>query len=1150
MSTVGVDVIEAAALGRSFRPGMLYDCRKDALVPGIALWGPEKLQQSLQTRPQNNTDIKVTASDSIEDKSAVLNIDGSLKLSLLGGLVKVTGAAKYLNDTKKSFRQKRLTLHYHSACRFEELSINRLAPEDITVDDDAATHVVTAVLYGADACFVFDREVSPDEDQNAVEGEAKLALEKLRFISADGNASPKTQWRSEAPSPEVTCTFYGDVQLPSNPASFEEALKVFADLPTLLGEKKALAVPVRVWLHPLNKLRSRAFADVGVDLIAAVESAIESLNTAEMRCGDLLKDSPALTFTAFRDKIIQMQENCASYKTRLAKRLGSLLPSIRGGLLKETALNDLLQEHRESPFRRSELAEWLKERERESEIVKSVLRQLQDAGARADVDVDVMLMDLEVENVVCFVFTSLGRTDALLLQQKACLSPSEKDRNNDNRSGAKRTSWLSPEIRKAMRRNLKTFKSLIDSEDRKPARFIVSSSEMENNPGSCVLLYESECDEAVCFTPPSKPSCPVTEEVKENSVSLKVPPACSSTEELRLLCKAKQDSVWKSKAVMKDENTVTLTDLRAGTEYEMVCAAVGKLNYTVYSDATEVTTEGRSSTSTEETSTGRVEATGRSQNLNALTNPDVYSIKLKPPVINPKSSKQSQSSASVSSSKAFRLRLKEEYQYLNGRQNLNDVFVEQLITEDPDSHISDGRRIPRQNVLEGQHIRSVLLKGDAGVGKTTAVQKFVLDWAEEKSNADIAYIFPIPFQTLNVIRETTKTCSFAGILRRCFGKDERLKVYGSERIVLIFDGLNEFKPPLDFKSAKTITDKNQPASVSCLLANVIAGNLFPNAQIWITSRPAAVKQIPDAFIDRVTEIHGFTDLQKKEYFGKSIRDQATAGKVIGHIQKSRRIESMCHLPDYCRIVAAIPEKMFRSCRDDFPKTLTQMYARLLLDQTELILERKESIVALGRIALHLLANGNALFCREHLERCGFGDEGVLARASIVKEVGDESGRKLLRFADRRAQEFLAALYATEIINVDNDLQLRDLSALRLGKYSFTDTGSLFAVIESTLERQIDLFFFFLMGLSLESSQTALKGLLTPRKRCSSISQSPVNVIKQLINSNLGDTDRCRFLFDALKELDERYLIQEIKTQLKSGLKPSPAEISALVNIEK
>ncbi|XP_016359682.1 uncharacterized protein LOC107702019 [Sinocyclocheilus anshuiensis] len=1226
MATVGVDVIEIAALGRSFQLGMLYDCRKDALIPGITLWDPEKLQQSLRTHPQINTDFKVTASDSIEDKSTLLNIDDSLKLSLLGGLVNVTGAAKYLNDTKKSFRQQRLTLHYHSTCRFEELTMNHLAPENIinqdVFDNDTATHVVTAVLYGADACFVFDREVSTDENKSTVEGEAKVALEKLKFISVDVNVNLKMDDAQKNAVQKFTCTFYGDFQLPSNPTSFEDALKVFTDLPKLLGEKKELAIPVRVWLYPLDKLHSRASQlqkDIGMDLIIAIESVIEILNTAEMRCSDLLKDSPALTFIVFHDNILQMKQNCYKYKLKLMKRLGSLLPNIRGDVMKETALNELLQEHEESPFRRSDLAEWLKETERESDVIKSVLRQLKDAGAQAEVNIDLILMDLEVVNLVCFMFTSLDWTDVLLLQQKACLSPSAKGKNNENRPDTKQKSWLSPEIQKTMRYNLKTFKNLIDSKDRKPARFIVSSREMENNPGSCILLYESECDEDVCFIPPSQPARPVTEEVKDKGVVVKVPPACPATVELRLLYKPKQDSVWTSEPVMKDQHTVTLTDLRAGTEYEIKCAAVGKLNYTVYSDITEVTTEGRSSTSTgidfegdghsttftstegplspavsessqcswrrspddqnrpfihdrstntrapesqkhmsntsisdsgiEEASTGRGEVTRRSQNLNALKNPDVSSIKLKPSVINPESSTQSQSSVSVSSSKTFKLRLKEEFQYLNEtpgeRQSLNDVFIEQHITEDPDSHISNDRQIMRNDMFEGQHIRSLLLKGDAGTGKTVTVQKFILDWAEEKSNTDIDYIFPIPFQKLNIIRETVKKCSFTEILQHCFENTEYLKLKDSERIMLIFDGLNEFKLPLDFKNTKKITDENEPGSVSGLLANVIMGNLLPNAQIWITSRPAAANQIPDGFIDRMTEIQGFIDPQKEEYFRKSISDQRMANKVISHIQTSSRISSMCYLPDYCRIIAAIPEKMFSTRSDDFPKTLTQMYSRLLLAQTELNQVSKETVTALGRIAFHLLVNGNSLFCYEHLKKCGIRDESVLIRSSIIKKTEDQSKRKLLCFVNHRTQEFLAALYATAVINVNNPLQLRDLSSLDLNYYNSQN------VMKNALERQMDLFFCFLMGLSLDSSQRALKDLLKQRESSSSSSQKAVEYIKtMLMQFSPENTDKCSLLFDALKELDERYLIQEIKTQLKSGLKPSLAQISALVNLEK
>ncbi|KAI2666730.1 Cytolytic toxin-alpha [Labeo rohita] len=590
MDSVGVNLIKTAALGRPFQLGMLYDCRKDELIAGIRLWNKEQLQQNSCFRPQINTDFTVTASDSITDKSNLLNIEGKLNLSVLGGLVQVSGAAKYLKDTKTSFIQQRLTLHYHSTSEFKELTVNQLPSENIPDDDqDIGTHVVTGILYGADACFVFDRQVSSDEDKTTVKGEVNMALEKLLgVISVDANADLNMNDNEKTAVKNFTCTFYGDFQLPSNPTTFEDAMKVFADLPKLLKENQELAVPLRVWLYPLDKLHSRAsklHKDISVNLIQETESVVESLNTAEMKCSDLLKDSPAATFAAFHDQILQMKQNCYKYKLRLMNKLGSLLPNIHGDVIKETALNDFLQEHEESPFNESDLTEWLNERERESEIIKTVLRQLKGYGAQAEVNIDAILMDLEVGNLVSYTFTSLNWSDIIIPKQKAYLSSSTKSENVEISSDIKQKSWLTAEIQKTMRRNLKMFKNLIDSKDCKPAKFIVSSKEMKNHPGSCILLYKSGCDEAVCFTPPYKPVCPITEEVKGQSVVLKVvPSSCPATVELRLLYKVKQDTVWRSEHVLEDQDTVTLTDLSEETEYEIKCAAVGKLSFTTYSD--------------------------------------------------------------------------------------------------------------------------------------------------------------------------------------------------------------------------------------------------------------------------------------------------------------------------------------------------------------------------------------------------------------------------------------------------------------------------------------------------------------------------------------------------------------------------------------
>uniref|UniRef100_A0A8C2FMI2 Fibronectin type-III domain-containing protein n=1 Tax=Cyprinus carpio TaxID=7962 RepID=A0A8C2FMI2_CYPCA len=487
------------SLGRPFQLGMLYDCRRDALVPGIRLWSKEQLQQNISTKPQINTVFTVMASDSIEDKSRLVNVDCCLKLSFLGGLINVGGAANFLKDTKKSFNQQRLTLHYHSTSKFEELIMNHFPSGEMAhYDDDVATHVVTAVLSSQTAFFL------------------------------------------------------------------------------MLGENKELAVPLIVWFYPLDRLFSRVIKfqhEISTGLSTDIESVIESLSTTEMKCSDLLTDTPALTFTAFRDKINDMKKNCYQCRLSLMKKLGSLLPKIRGKFIEDTALIDLLNHHEQSPFEKNALEQWLKEKEEESDIIKSLLTQLNDSGAKVE-KLNKNLMHLTVTHLVIYTFTSLGWPDVLLSKQKTYLSSTKE--NEEKSSQPEHKSWLTPEIQMTMRNNLEVFKKLIDLNVSKSVKFIVASRDIENIPGSCILLYEKKSTEAICFTSPSKPDCPIIKDVRYRQVDLKVSPPCPATEELKILYKMKKEKEWRSQTVSQKQNTVTLTDLRPDTEYSIKSTKVKK----------------------------------------------------------------------------------------------------------------------------------------------------------------------------------------------------------------------------------------------------------------------------------------------------------------------------------------------------------------------------------------------------------------------------------------------------------------------------------------------------------------------------------------------------------------------------------------------
>ncbi|XP_018544026.1 uncharacterized protein LOC108891385 [Lates calcarifer] len=599
MASCGEDTIETAAVGRPFQLGMLYDCRKDALIPGVTLWDLKELQKNTSVQQQNNTEFNVTASDSIEEKSNLLKISGSLKLSLLGGLVNVRGSAKYFQDTKKSQKQARVTLQYNATTKFETLTMSHLAHGQVShpnvFEDDTATHVVTAILYGAGAYFVFDRESSSEDETKQVEGEANLTFNKLKFLTVDAEASFNMDDKERAAVEKFSCTFHGDFKLPSNPTSFTDAVKVYRTLPDLLGQDGEHAVPLRVWLYPLVKLDSRAARlqrDISRALITCSSETIESLNRTEMRCSDLLKDTAATTFPAMEKKVQDLMQMCCQYKLDFMQKLGSVLPSIRGGGKEESVLEEILKAHERSPFNNKDLDQWLKTKGKESDTLKSFLKQLDKLGVKMEDHLDDLLSDLDVRNVVCFSFTSVDQPDGFLVKLSNHLRPAgmvDSAGSSDLRDT--NTDWLSSDTRQTMRKQLKLFGELKKSSNSDDTKFIVTSKYAESHPGACIFIYEDGCDDAVCFVSPSKPATPSTTASYDSfTVTVSEPDSVTVEYTVDYRQKQQQDTEWTSHPVKKNQETVTLSGLKPDTEYEIRATAVGKLSYAVSSDVCRAVT--------------------------------------------------------------------------------------------------------------------------------------------------------------------------------------------------------------------------------------------------------------------------------------------------------------------------------------------------------------------------------------------------------------------------------------------------------------------------------------------------------------------------------------------------------------------------------
>ncbi|XP_073699532.1 protein NLRC3-like isoform X2 [Garra rufa] len=469
-------------------------------------------------------------------------------------------------------------------------------------------------------------------------------------------------------------------------------------------------------------------------------------------------------------------------------------------------------------------------------------------------------------------------------------------------------------------------------------------------------------------------------------------------------------------------------------------------------------------------------------------------------------------------------------------------------------------------------IKTVLTKGIAGIGKTVSVQKFILDWVEEKANQDVDFMFVLPFRELNLIKD--HQYSLHRLLLDFYPELQDLdsKIYDECKVVFIFDGLDESRISLMFSDSQKVSDVTEISTVSVLMSNLMKGDLLPSALIWITTRPAAANQIPSKYINRVTEIQGFNDPQKEEYFRKRISDEHQASRIISHIRRARSLHIMCHIPVFCWISATVLQNILKLDHSaEIPQTLTEMYIYFLIIQTQmrnqkyeerdpekLLQSNREVIVKLAEVAFNQLMKGNVIFYEEDLRESSIDVTDASVYSGICTEIFREESviyhRKVYSFVHLSFQEFFAALYVfycylhknSEILNMflgedrtqSEDVPLDVFLKEAVNKALSSENGHL------------DLFLRFLHGISLDSNQRLLQDVLIHTENNPESIKKIIQNLKQ-DQHNDASPDRWLNLTHCLIEMKDNSVVEEMQAFLNSKTKSeslSLAQCSTLANI--
>ena len=591
------------ALGRPFDLGMLYDRRSDQLILGKTLWSPDHLAANCSTIPRPFTNSEVLTESAIEDKANALNIKGDLKLSVLLGLVTVEGAAKYLNDAKTSNRQSRVVLKYETKTKLKQLTMEHLGTGKIqypeVLETDIATDVVVGILYGARAFMIFDQDVLKDDNFKDVHGNMEALVNALQGKSVGGHGSVETTDDKKSYTENMKCKMYGDFRTKESPTNYEDAIKVYKQLPSLIGENGENAVPIEVYLHPLSFIDSncqRMVREISADLVTKTARIQENLQSVIAECNDQVREEICVLFPRLKKQLTSFKQYVELYEVSFHKKILSVLPQVRGGRVEEIELAEIIKEKESSPFSCSTMERWLKEKKREIKKLQGIARFLQETPVVNLEVVEDELLDVANEHVVCCRFKIACKEDEQIFKMNAHVN------DNECEGSANKTLKIDEKATlKKVRETLRHFMTLKTiHKENNSVKFLGTDEPLAGDfvgeTGAFIYFYEDGdlVNEDLRSYP--KPINLRTDETGEGTLQLSWDdPAGNINMTYRVEYRKEANiDTWSSteaKSEGEGQQTTTLTGLEPATKYVIRVCSLQKITVSEYSEEISATTK-------------------------------------------------------------------------------------------------------------------------------------------------------------------------------------------------------------------------------------------------------------------------------------------------------------------------------------------------------------------------------------------------------------------------------------------------------------------------------------------------------------------------------------------------------------------------------
>uniref|UniRef100_A0A8C0X2E3 NACHT domain-containing protein n=1 Tax=Castor canadensis TaxID=51338 RepID=A0A8C0X2E3_CASCN len=446
--------------------------------------------------------------------------------------------------------------------------------------------------------------------------------------------------------------------------------------------------------------------------------------------------------------------------------------------------------------------------------------------------------------------------------------------------------------------------------------------------------------------------------------------------------------------------------------------------------------------------------------------------------------------------------------------------------------------------------------GVAGMGKTTLVRHFVRLWTQGQVGKDFSLVLPLTFRDLNIHEKL----SAERLVRSVFPNvgESGLVVTAPARVLLVLDGLDECKIPLDFSNTVACTDPKKDIQVDHLITNIIRGNLFPDVSVWITSRPSAAGQIPGGLVDRMTEIRGFTEEEIKVCLAQMFpEDQTLLSQVLSQVQANRALYLMCTVPAFCRLTGVALGHLYRSrtVPQDTelwpPRTLCELYTwyfRMALggegQEKGKVSPRiehvghgaRKMVGTLGRLAFHGLVKKKYVFYEQDMKAFGVDLallQGTLCSCFLQREETLASSVAYC-FSHLSLQEFVAAMYYYSASRraIFDLFTESGMSWPRLGFLTHFRSAAQRAM--QAEDGRLDVFLRFLSGLLGPRVNALLAGSLLAQGEHQSYRAQVAELLQGCLRPNTAVCARAVNVLHCLHELQHTELARSVEEAMQSG----------------